>query len=124
MQMHACGQHGAFGGVGERMGAHFLDQTALKPKVRLETMAEMKPVQLKVRSDADARATPNCARQLSSDHLTQAARQQAQPNMNLMHSAFADSNKPQVWRPNVVMVVQPPEHAQSLVLRWLFKPQV
>ena len=39
---------------------HFLDQTARKPKVRLETMAEMKPVQLKVRSDADASATPVC----------------------------------------------------------------
>ena len=41
---------------------HFLDQTARKPKVRLETMAEMKPVQLKVRSDADASATPVCPR--------------------------------------------------------------
>ena len=39
---------------------HFLDHTARKPKVRLETMAEMKPVQLKVRSDADASATPAC----------------------------------------------------------------
>jgi hypothetical protein len=41
--------------------AHFLDQTARKPKVRLETMALMKPVQLKVRSLADATATPVCA---------------------------------------------------------------
>ena len=40
--------------------AHFLDQTARNPKVRLETMAEMKPVQLKVRSEADASATPAC----------------------------------------------------------------
>ena len=39
---------------------HFLDHTARKPKVRLETMAEMKPVQLNVRSDADASATPAC----------------------------------------------------------------
>lgn len=41
-------------------GAHFLDQTALKPKVRLETIAEIKPVQLKVKSDAEASATPIC----------------------------------------------------------------
>ena len=44
----------------EQYRTHFLDQTARKPKVRLETMAEMKPVQLKVRSDADASATPVC----------------------------------------------------------------
>ncbi len=44
-----------------KVWAHFLDQTARKPKVRLETMAEMKPVQLKVRSEADASATPICA---------------------------------------------------------------
>jgi len=41
---------------------HFFDHTALKPKVRLETMAEMKPVQLNVRSEADASATPACNR--------------------------------------------------------------
>lgn len=40
--------------------AHFLDQTALKPKVRLETMALMKPLQLKLSSAADAIATPAC----------------------------------------------------------------
>ena len=47
----------------EGPAAHFLDQTARKPKVRLETMALMKPVQLKVRSDAEATATPVCDRQ-------------------------------------------------------------
>ena len=41
--------------------AHFLDHTARKPNVRLDTMAEMKPTQLNVRSDADASATPACA---------------------------------------------------------------
>ncbi len=40
------------------MVAYFLDHTALKPKVRLETMAKMKPLQLKLNSPADARATP------------------------------------------------------------------
>ena len=44
----------------QEQGAHFLDQTARKPKVKLDTMAEMKPVQLKVRSEADASATPAC----------------------------------------------------------------
>lgn len=38
-----------------------MDHTARKPNVRLDTMAEMKPTQLKVRSDADASATPACA---------------------------------------------------------------
>ena len=47
-------------GLQQGRGAHFLDQTARKPKVRLDTMAEMKPVQLKVRSEADASATPAC----------------------------------------------------------------
>ena len=45
-----------------QVSTHFFDHTALKPKVRLETMAEMKPVQLNVRSEADASATPACNR--------------------------------------------------------------
>lgn len=40
--------------------SYFFDQTARKPKVRLDTMAEMKPVQLNVRSEAEASATPVC----------------------------------------------------------------
>lgn len=40
--------------------AYFLDQTALKPKVRLETMALMNPLQLKLSSAAEAMATPAC----------------------------------------------------------------
>jgi hypothetical protein len=40
-------------------GAHFLPSTARKLKVKLEIMAEMKPIQLKDSSAADARATPN-----------------------------------------------------------------
>lgn len=56
MSGHACMRRGF-------ARAHFLDQTARKPKVRLDTMALMKPVQLKVRSLADATATPVCAQQ-------------------------------------------------------------
>ena len=41
-----------------RAGAHFLPRTARNPKVRLETMALMKPVQLKDSSAAEAMATP------------------------------------------------------------------
>ena len=41
-----------------KFGAYFLDQTALNPKVRLETMALMKPLQLKLSSPAEAIATP------------------------------------------------------------------
>lgn len=39
---------------------HFLLSTARKPKVRFDTMAEMKPIQLKDSSAADAMATPTC----------------------------------------------------------------
>jgi hypothetical protein len=39
-----------------------LDHTALKPKVRLEAMAVLKPSQLKDSSPAEAMATPNCGR--------------------------------------------------------------
>ena len=44
--------------------AHALESTARKPKVRLDTMAEVNPNQLKVSSEADASATPNCREHL------------------------------------------------------------
>ena len=40
---------------------HFLDHTARNPKVKLLTMAKMKPPQLKLSSAADAIATPACS---------------------------------------------------------------
>ena len=49
-----------------------MDHTARKPKVRLETMAEMNPVQLNVRSEAEASATPACRHTSESDAGLQA----------------------------------------------------
>ena len=44
-----------------RHPTHFLDHTARNPKVKLLTMAKMKPPQLKLSSAADAIATPACS---------------------------------------------------------------
>lgn len=62
---------------------HRLPQTALKPKVRLESMALMKPVQLKDSSPAEASATPN----MMGTRLSITGRGVASPRMTLKSAA-------------------------------------
>jgi len=60
----------------------------------LDTMAEMKPVQLKVRSDADASATPACAAGLglSLQKLSELVSRKLPPNLLQTKSVVSKAN--------------------------------
>ena len=50
--------------------AYFLERTALKPNVKLDIIAVVKPSQLKDKSEAEAMPTPACTRFILSKMLS------------------------------------------------------
>lgn len=63
----------------QKQKAYFLERTALKPNVRFEIIAVVKPSQLKDRSEAEAMPTPACKNQGLASRT-----KQGRDNMRLM----------------------------------------